>query len=84
MTRKRFIKLLMSQGVQRNDAEEYAQEGIKFVKDYDHLYVFALEMITELLFEDLVGIIEEFKKNCFPDGVPHGFPKFLIKEIQLN
>lgn len=24
MTRKRFIKLLMSKGVQRNDAEKYA------------------------------------------------------------
>ena len=31
MTRKRFIKLLMSQGVQRNDAEKYAREEINTI-----------------------------------------------------
>lgn len=38
MTRKRFIKLLMSKGVQRNDAEKYARENIKTIKNYEFLY----------------------------------------------
>ena len=84
MTRKRFIKLLMSQGVQRNDAEKYARECIEIVKDYEYLYVFALEELIERLFENLVEMIENFKRDCLPDGVLYGFPEFLRKQIQLN
>ena len=84
MTRKRFIKLLMSQGVQRNDAEKYARECIEIVKDYEYLYVFALEELIEQLFENLEETIEVFKRDCFPNGVLYGFPEFLRKQIQLN
>ena len=74
----------MSHGVQRNDAEKYAREGIEIVKDYEYLNVFALEELIEQLFENLEEIIEVLKRNCFPGGVPYGFPEFLRKEIQLN
>ena len=84
MTRKRFIKLLMSQGVQRNAAEQYARECIEIVKDYEYLYVFALEELIEQLFDNLEEIIEAFKRDCFLDGVPYGFPEILRKQIQLN
>lgn len=84
MTRKRFIKLLMSHGAQRNAAEQYARECIEIVKDYEHLYVFALEELIEQLFKNLEETIEVFKRDCFPDGVPYGFPEFLRKQIQLN
>ncbi len=84
MTRKRFIKLLMSKGVQRNDAEKYARECIEIVKDYEYLYVFALEELIEQLFKNLEEAIEVFKRDCFPDGVLYGFPEFLRKQIQLN
>ena len=39
MTRKRFIKLLMRRGVQRNDAEKYAREEIKTIPNYEILYL---------------------------------------------
>ena len=84
MTRKRFIKLLMSHGAQRNAAEQYARECIEIVKDYEYLYVFALEELIEQLFKNLEETIEVFKRDCFPDGVPYGFPEFLRKQIQLN
>ena len=84
MTRKRFIKLLMSHGAQRNAAEQYARENINIIKDYEYLYVFALEELIEQLFERLEETIEVFKRDCFPDGVPYGFPETLRKEIQLN
>lgn len=84
MTRKRFIKLLMSKGVQRNDVEKYARECIEIVKDYEYLYVFALEELIEQLFKNLEEAIEVFKRDCFPDGVLYSFPEFLRKQIQLN
>lgn len=84
MTRKRFIKLLMGHGAQRNAAEQYARECIEIVKDYEYLYVFALEELIEQLFENLEETIEVFKRGCFPDGVPYGFPEILRKQIQLN
>lgn len=48
MTRKRFIKLLMSQGVQRNDAEKYARENIKTIKNYEFLYFCAPAEFMEM------------------------------------
>ena len=70
----------MSKGVQRNDVEKYARECIEIVKDYEYLYVFALEELIEQLFKNLEEAIEVFKR----DGVLYGFPEFLRKQIQLN
>lgn len=61
MTRKRFIKLLMSKGVQRNDVEKYARECIEIVKDYEYLYVFALEeLIEQILKVSLINLNRNF------------------------
>ena len=66
----------------------YEQRGTKkcrgTVCDYEYLYVFALEELIEQLFKNLEEAIEVFKRDCFPDGVPYGFPEFLRKQIQLN
>ena len=48
MTRKRFIKLLMSKGVQRTDAEKYARERIKTIKNYEFLYFCAPAEFMEM------------------------------------
>lgn len=84
MTRKRFIKLLMSQGVQRNDAEKYARERIKTIKNYEFLYFCFLGELMELFLEKWEERLESSKRDCFPDEVPYGFPEFLRKEIRLN
>lgn len=38
----------MSQGVQRNDAEKYARENIKTIKNYEFLYFCALAEFMEM------------------------------------
>ena len=72
MTRKRFIKLLMSKGVQRNDVEKYARECIEIVKDYEYLYVFAIEGMMELLYETVENIADVISE----------IDKYLTKMIQ--
>ena len=79
MTRKRFIKLLMSQGVQRNDAEKYARERIKTIKNYEFLYFCFLGELMELFLEKWEERLESSKRDCFPDEVPYGFPEFLYR-----
>ena len=48
MTRKRFIKLLMSHRAHRNDAEKYARENIKTIKNYEFLYFCAPAEFMEM------------------------------------
>lgn len=84
MTRKRFIKLLMSQGVQRNDAEKYARERVKTIKNYEFLYFCFLGELMELFLEKWAERLESSKRDCFPDKVTYGLPEILRKEIQLN
>ncbi len=84
MTRKRFIKLLMSQGAQRNNAEKYARENIKIIPNYDYLYIHELLLLTEAVIENLEKILEEFRRNCFSDSTPHRSPQLLRKQFQLK
>ena len=84
MTRKRFIKLLMSHRAHRNDAEKYAREKVKTIKNYELLYFCFLGELMELYLEKWEERLESYKRDCFPDEVPYGFPEFLRKEIQLN
>ena len=62
----------MSQGVQRNDAEKYARECIEIVKIYQHLYIFAIEGMMELLYETVENIADVISE----------IDKYLTKMIQ--
>lgn len=84
MTRKRFIKLLMSKGVQRNDAEQYVREEIKTVPDYEILYLCYPESFKETFLKIWEERIERHNRSCYIDSSVYGFPEFLRKEIQLN
>ena len=64
MTRKRFIKLLMSQGVQRNDAEKYAREEIKTVPNYEILYLCYPERFKEMFLKIWKERKRSVKRSC--------------------
>ena len=84
MTRKRFIKLLMSQGAQRNNAEKYARENIKIIPNYDYLYIHELLLLTEAVIENLEKILEEFRRNCFSDSTPHRITSTFKKAVSVK
>ena len=74
----------MSHRAHRNDAEKYAREKVKTIKNYELLYFCFLGELMELFLEKWEERLESSKRDCFPDEVPYGFPEFLRKEIQLN
>lgn len=84
MTRKRFIKLLMSQGVQRNDAEKYAREEIKTVPNYEILHLCYPERFKEMFLKIWKERVERHNRSCYVDSSVYGFPELLRKEIQLS
>ena len=84
MTRKRFIKLLMSHRAHRNDAEKYAREKVKTIKNYELLYFCFLGELMELFLKKWEERLKSSKGDCFPDEVPYALPEILRKEIQLN
>ncbi len=84
MTRKRFIKLLMSQGVQRNDAEKYAREEIKTIPDYEILYLCYPERFKEMFLKIWKERVERHNRSCYVDSSVYSFPELLRKEIQLS
>ena len=84
MTRKRFIKLLMSQGVQRNDAEKYAREEIKTIPNYEILYLCYPKGFKETFLKIWEERIERHNRSYYRDSSVYEFPEFLRKEIQLN
>ena len=84
MTRKRFIKLLMSKGVQRNDAEKYAREEIKTVPNYEILYLCYPERFKEMFLKIWKERVERHNRSCYVDSSVYGFPELLRKEIQLS
>lgn len=84
MTRKRFIKLLMSKGVQRNDAEKYAREEIKTVPNYEILYLCYPERFKKMFLKIWKERVERHNRSCYVDSSVYGFPELLRKEIQLS
>lgn len=55
MKRKRFIKLLMSHGAQRNDAQLIAKQGMKEYEDYRSCYIIILSVLVDIMLEECVG-----------------------------
>lgn len=65
MTRKRFVKLAMSRGVPRNDAEVIAQMA-SGVMSYDELIWVALELRVGSLQRALEGLAAAFSQTLEP------------------
>ena len=49
MTRKRFVKLLMSQGYSRNEAQELARDAVASGMSYESAYTAARALEYEIL-----------------------------------
>ena len=74
MTRKRYIKLLMAQGVSRNDAQGCAREvvaaGISYQQDYDEFIAYAgMFDKAETSYKDAIAAIRRM--------VDEGLPAFI-------
>ena len=71
MTRKRYIKLLMAQGVSRNEAQAYAREvvaeGISYQQDYDEIIAFAAPFDKAgIAYRNAVEAIKRIMDEVFP------------------
>lgn len=71
MTRKRYIKLLMAQGVSRNDAQASAREvvveGISYQQDYDDYMGYAEALIAAGLdYDQAIAAIQRMVDEVLP------------------
>lgn len=71
MTRKRYIKLKMAEGLSRNEAvqnaREIVEEGLSYQEDYDHdaeLPHLTPEQIQNMVEDLRVGIFTGFGRAC--------------------
>lgn len=73
MTRKRFIKLAMSNGKQRNEAREIAK-CVELVGSYDALYratalSISMDTVMKFLFDPIIEILMNGTSDIEPIGL---------------